>query len=82
MRMCIRLAMDVGDVCAAGELLELVDRPDAHDLLEIVARPNRDRRAPVAVAAHGPVARVPQPVGEPLGLDELGHPATIQNCKL
>ena len=75
----IRLAVYVGDVRAAGELLELVDRADAHHLLEVLARPYGDRRAPVAVATHRPVARVRQPVREPLALHEIGHPTRTKS---
>ena len=43
-------------------------------LLSIVADPDRDRRAPVAVSGHRPVTGVTQPVAKPLFLHKVWHP--------
>mmetsp|Transcript_26727 Transcript_26727/g.33313 ORF Transcript_26727/g.33313 Transcript_26727/m.33313 type:complete len:503 (-) Transcript_26727:26-1534(-) len=67
--------MDIVELAAAGEALELLDRADADDLLAVIRNPNRDWVTPEAVPGEAPVARVLQPVMEALFLDEAGDPA-------
>jgi hypothetical protein len=55
--------VQVGDA-DAGQLVEFLDGAHGHDLLLVVAHPDRDGRAPEAVPADGPVLRVRQPVVE------------------
>ena len=69
--------VQVRDVADSRPLLELLDAAHDLDLLSVVADPNGQRRAPVAVATHGPVARVGQPVVEALLLHELGNPVRL-----
>ena len=69
--------VDVGPVRVrerrAGELLELGERADDADV-PLLAAPDRQRRAPVALARQGPVDVVLQPVAEAPVLDVLGVP--------
>ena len=66
----------VGDR-AAGALAQLGDRADALELAAaaVGAAPDRQRRAPVAVAGERPVDVVLQPFAEAAVLDVLGVPA-------
>ena len=59
--------------------LELGERAVDVDarVLGVVALPDRDRRAPVAVAADRPVARALEPLAELPVLDVLGHPGDL-----
>lgn len=65
--------MEVGDF-DARKLEEVVDRLDADNLLSVIADPERDRGAPVAVAGDGPVAGIAEPVAKAVVLDKLGDP--------
>ena len=69
--------MHVGDG-DARELLELLHGRNGDDLLAVVAHPQGDRGAPVAVARDGPIARVLEPVGKALLLNKLGNPTRCQ----
>ena len=61
--------MDIGERCATGESLELLDRTHTDDFLAIIAYPDRNRVTPESIAAEAPVACILQPVVEPLFLD-------------
>ena len=65
--------VDVGQV-ASRQLRELGHRPDAGVRAAAAAAPDRQRRAPVAVARQGPVDVGLQPAPEPAVLDVLGVP--------
>ncbi|EPY28156.1 hypothetical protein STCU_05273 [Strigomonas culicis] len=71
------LAVDVGDALHARQLLQLRHAADDDHLLPVLAVPDGQRRAPVAVARHVPVAGVGEPVGEAARLHELGHPVRL-----
>ena len=64
---------------SAEVALELVERAVDVDarVLGVVALPDRDRRAPVAVAADRPVARALEPLAELAVFDVLGHPGDL-----
>ena len=64
--------VDAGHV-GAGELGELGARADARDVT-LLAAPDRQRRAPVAVARERPVDVVREPLAEPAVADVLGVP--------
>ena len=66
--------VELGEV-AAGELGQLGDRADAVLVAGIVAAPDRQRRAPVAVAGQRPVDVALEPLAEAAVLDVLGVPA-------
>ena len=59
---------------AAGLIGQLLDGADAVAVLAIGALPDRQRRAPVALAAEGPVDVVLKPVAEAAFADVVGHP--------
>ena len=67
------LAVQIGHARAAT-LGQLVDAADARHLGAVRVLPDRERRAPIAVAADGPVARVFQPVAEPAVAQVVRHP--------
>ena len=60
-----------------GVVAQRLERPDGRDLLAVVAAPERQRRAPVALAADGPVDVALEPAAEAAVLDVLGVPAHL-----
>ncbi len=64
--------VDPGDV-ASGQLAQLGQRADRR-LVALGTPPDRQRRAPVALARERPVDVVLEPVAEAAALDVLGHP--------
>ena len=56
------------------QLCELRRRRHAHPLAAVRALPQRDGRAPEAVAADGPIARLFEPIAKALLTHGLGHP--------
>mmetsp|Transcript_5114 Transcript_5114/g.7795 ORF Transcript_5114/g.7795 Transcript_5114/m.7795 type:complete len:530 (-) Transcript_5114:157-1746(-) len=69
--------MEVGDLTAAGELLELLDGADTDDLLHVIGGPDRDGVTPVSVSGEAPVSGALEPVLESLLLDEARHPGRV-----
>ena len=63
----------VGDL--GPQLPQLLPRAHADGVLAVLGAPDRERRAPVALAGEGPVHVVLEPVAEPAVLDVLGVPA-------
>src|SRR4029453_8983338 len=68
------MLVEVGDA-GTGALLQLADAADAHIGLASFAAPNRQGRAPVAVARDRPIAGVFQPVAETAVAQMRRHPA-------
>ena len=69
--------MEISDFAAPGELLELLDRPDADNLLHVLGGPYGNWVAPVSVSGEAPVLSIDEPVVETLLLDERGHPGAV-----
>ncbi len=58
------------------QILEFFDAADDTDLA-IFAPPDRDRRAPIAIAGDRPIARIFEPFAEPAVFDVLRDPMDL-----
>ena len=61
----------------AGKVAQFGNRANAELMPTVLADPNGQRRAPVAIPTQSPIDVVLQPVAEPSFFDVLGHPVDI-----
>jgi len=71
------LSVEISNISAAGQVLELLDGSYADDFFTVIRDPDGDGVSPVSVPGEAPILGINKPVVEASLLNEGGHPLTL-----